>query len=180
MLRQLFVFIFALLAFNATADIYPDEFPIDDFIALEIEKAELEQELFGTPTNGEDIISIASIEVLELDEELDLGFETAAYLPEDFNVKADINDIDWNTIVLYEIEEELDLGFDTAKYLPEGFDPNKGINDIDWSTVELYELEEELEIGFDTKKYLPKGFNPFKGMDCEASTVISFNHNTHL
>ena len=127
MLRQLFVFIFALLALNATANIIPIEFLLDDYITQEIEKTELEQELFGTPTNGEDIISVTSIDVLELEEELDLGFDTAAYLPNDFYAKAGMNDIDWSTIELYELEEELDLGFDTKDYLPDNFNQYEGI-----------------------------------------------------
>ena len=61
MLRQLFVFVLALVAVNATANTNPEVDTLDEFLALEIEKLELEQELFGTPTNGEDIISIASI-----------------------------------------------------------------------------------------------------------------------
>ena len=128
MLRQLFVFVFALFALNATADTYPKVDTLDEYIALEIEKLELELELFGTPTNGEDIISIASIEVIELEEEIELGFDTADYLPADFNPYKGMGDINWDEIELYELEEEIDLGFDTKDYLPKNFNPYRGMD----------------------------------------------------
>ena len=128
MLRQLFVFVLALVAVNATANTNPEVDTLDEFLALEIEKLELEQELFGTPTNGEDIISIASVEVYELEEEVTIGFDTTEYLPEDFNARAGMGDIDWNTIELYELEEEIDLGFNTKDYLPKNFNPYRGMD----------------------------------------------------
>ena len=127
MLRQLFVFVFALFALNATANTIPEVEALDNFITLEIEKAELEQELFGTLTNDEEI-SIASIEVYDLEEEITIGFETKSYLPEDFDARAGMGDIDWNKIELFEVEEELNLGFDTKDYLPKNFNPYRGMD----------------------------------------------------
>lgn len=135
MLRQLFVFVFALGALNATADTTPEIDPLADYISLEIEKMELEQELFGVPTNGEEIISIASIDLYEIEEELDLGFDTADHVPNDFNAKEGMNDIDWSTIELYEVEEEIELGFNTKDYLPKGFNPYQGMIKSDSDVV---------------------------------------------
>ena len=128
MLRQLFVFVFALFALNATADTYPGVDTLDEYITLEIEKLELEQELFGTPTNGEDIISIDSIKVIELEEEIELDFNTADYLPADFDAREGMGDINWDEIELYEVEEEVELGFDTTAYLPKNFNPYRGMD----------------------------------------------------
>ena len=169
MLRQLFIFAFAFFALNASAYTTLENDPFDDFISLEIEQSELEQELFGTPIHGEDIISISSITVYELEEELNISFDTANHVPADFNALAGMYDIDWNTVALYELEEELEIGFDTAAYVPTDFNALAGMNDIDWNTVALFELEEELEIGFDTKEHLPENFNPYNGTGCEAS-----------
>ncbi|MBT8252385.1 MAG: hypothetical protein HKN00_04755 [Flavobacteriaceae bacterium] len=127
MLRQLFVFVFALFALNATANTIPEVDTLDNYITLEIEKAELENELFGTLANGEEI-SIASVEVYKLEEEITIGFDTKAYLPENFDARTGMGYIDWNTIELFEVEEELDLGFDTKDYLPKNFNPYRGLD----------------------------------------------------
>lgn len=64
----------------------------------------------------------AEIILIEEEEEIELDFDTAAYLPHDFNAyqgwKLDLNDI-----VVEELEEEIDLGFEVSDYLPKGFDP---------------------------------------------------------
>lgn len=60
--------------------------------------------------------------LIEEEEEIELNFDTTAYLPLDFNAykgwKLNINDI-----VVEELEEEIDLGFEVSDYLPKGFDP---------------------------------------------------------
>ena len=56
MLRQLFVFVFAFIAGNAIADAKPQINPIEEYVALEVERLELEQELFGITDNGEEIV----------------------------------------------------------------------------------------------------------------------------
>ena len=126
MLRQLFIFGFVLLAWNAAAEIGPDDEPFDEILALEIERLELEFDLFGDAYQRHEIVSIESLELYEPEEELEIGFDTAQYLPENFNPRAGMSDIDWSTIQLYEVEEEDD--FDPKKYLPEGFNPYKGMN----------------------------------------------------
>ncbi|HUH46717.1 MAG TPA: hypothetical protein VLZ54_06165 [Arenibacter sp.] len=60
--------------------------------------------------------------LIEQEEEIELNFDTTAYLPLDFNPykgwKIDVNDI-----VVEEFEEEINLGFEVNDYLPKGFDP---------------------------------------------------------
>ena len=128
MFRQLFAFGFALVAWNATADIRPNDLPLDDILALEIEVMELELDLFGDAYICEEEVSIDSIALYEVEEEVDLGFDTSEYLPENFDPREGMDDIDWSTIDLYEVEEEDDFDFNTKDFLPEGFDPYKGMN----------------------------------------------------
>ena len=137
-----------------------------------VEQLNFEAILFEAPETTYDILDVNDIEVVEVEEEVDLGFDPKEYLPEGFNALEGKDDLDWNTIELIEVEEEVDLGFDTEQYLPEGFNALEGKDDLDWSTIELIELEEEVDLGFDPKKYLPKGFNPFKGMECEKDVVV--------
>ncbi|MDD7888190.1 hypothetical protein [Flavivirga sp. 57AJ16] len=109
-------------------------------------------------------LDVGSIEVYEIEEDVDLGFNTKDYLPENFNPLKGKGDLDWSTIEIYKIEEDVDLGFNTKDYLPENFNPLKGKGDVEWGAIKLAEIEEEVEIGFDTKKYLPVNFSPYKGV----------------
>ena len=110
------------------------------------------------------IAEVDDIKVYEVEEEVNINFDTKAYLPENFNPLKGKHDIDWSKIELIEIEEEVIICFNTKAYLPENFNPLKGKHDIDWSKIELIEIEEEVILDFDAKAYLPKNFNPLKGM----------------
>ncbi len=113
-------------------------------------------------------MNINEISVLEIEEEIDLGFDTAEYLPEDFNpyrgMALNIDDIE-----LVEFEEEIDLGFDTADYLPKSFNAYEGMEfdleevfaELDLNDILNFIEEEEIDLGFDTSKYLPAGFDPY-------------------
>ncbi|MFS4417454.1 hypothetical protein [Maribacter sp. 2307ULW6-5] len=101
--------------------------------------------------------NIDDLEVVELEEEVELGFDTAAYLPEGFDPYQGMTTI-LDEIELVEIDEEVALGFDTAPYLPEGFNPYKGmIFEVD--DIEVIEIEEEVILDFNVNDYLPKHFN---------------------
>ena len=126
MLRQSILILVALVALNVNANTDTENDPYSDYINLEIEKLELEEVLFEKTVETE-VVSIASIEVYELEEELELGFNTKNYLPEGFDAYAGMNDIDWSTIELLELEEEVELGFNPKDYLPKGFNPYKGM-----------------------------------------------------
>ena len=107
-----------------------------EFIALEINQFELEQNLF---LNFVDLtLNAEDIEVVELEEEVELGFDTTRYLPENFNALSGKNDIDWSKIELIELEEEVELGFDTKDYLPENFNPYQGMDCKKNVVVSLY------------------------------------------
>ena len=124
------------------------------------EECVLMHELFAH-NNVSDEIDWNKIEILDIEEEVILGFNTKDYLPENFNPLKGKFDLNWNKIELVELEEEVALDFDTKDYLPENFNPLKGKFDLDWNKIELVELEEEVILNFDTKEYLPKDFNAY-------------------
>lgn len=126
MKRQSILVLFALFALNATANTALNEDPFSDFLNLEIEKLELEQELFGVSINDEEI-SIASLDIYELEEDIELCFNTTDYLPADFDARKGMNDIDWSSIELVELKEDFDIGIDTKAYLPKNFNPYEGM-----------------------------------------------------
>ena len=73
-------------------------------------------------------IAINDIVIYEVEEEADICFDTANYLPENFNALKGKNNIDWSKIDLVnEPEEELIFDFNTKDYLPEGFDANEPV-----------------------------------------------------
>ena len=85
------------------------------------------EDVFETLESGT-IINIESLKGYELEEEVEIGFDTKKYLPENFDPYAGKDSIDWNSIELYELEEEVEIGFDTKKYIPKGFNPYKGMS----------------------------------------------------
>ena len=108
---------------NANSDL--KENPMDNLILNQMEELDLELELFGTPTN--DIVEISSIQVYEFEEDITLGYDSAIYLPKDFDARKGMEGIDWNTIELYEVEEEVNLDFDAKAHLPKDFNPYQGM-----------------------------------------------------
>ena len=101
----------------------------------------------------EEPVKIKDINVYELEEEVNIDFDTKQFLPEGFNPLKGLGDLDWNTIELIELEEEEVIDFDTKQYLPKDFNSQKGMYDLDWSTIELIEIEEEVDIDFNAKSY---------------------------
>ncbi len=81
--------------------------------------------VFGAFANSntpkEEDFDINSIQVMEEETEIDLGFDTVKYLPEDFNPYAYPQDVEGFNYI--DENDFFELGFDTEKHLPEGFDP---------------------------------------------------------
>lgn len=106
--------------------------------------------------NAPEEVKLSEIVFIEEESPIDLGFNTADYLPEGFDphtVYFDIKSIEF-------IENEYtDLGFDTKEYLPENFNAYANPNSLDG--INFME-EEEVDLGFDTKEYLPGNFDPYE------------------
>ena len=74
-----------------------------------------------TAANGADF-DVKSIQFIELEQQIELGFATADYLPKGFNPYK--QEVSISGINFME-EENIDLGFEPADYLPENFNPYK-------------------------------------------------------
>ncbi len=124
MYRLAFLFT-VLISLTATASTIKEGDTLNNSLNSELHK--LEKTIFvNAEDSASEIIAINDIEVIELEEEVELAFDTCRYLPKNFNALKGKNDLDWNTIELIEIEEDVDLGFDAQKYLPQGFDAHQG------------------------------------------------------
>jgi len=126
-MKRQFIILFSLFALSANVNAETKVDPCNDYLGLEIERLELEQNLFGDQTSIE-AVSIASVSVFELEEEINLTFDTKTHLPEGFDAKEGMNEINWDTIELYELEEEVELGFETKDHLPKNFNPYRGMH----------------------------------------------------
>lgn len=101
--------------------------------------------------------SLENLGLIEIEVEIDLGFDTSVYLPEGFNPYAGMHK-SYDYLNLVEVEEEIELGFNTKEYLPENFNPYKGMI-FAVEDIVVIELEEEFILDFNPKKYLPNSFN---------------------
>lgn len=103
-----------------------------------------------------DNFDIHSIEYLEIEDEIELGFNTEDYLPEDFDpnmVYVDLKSVSY----IKDTDEELEM---VAKdLLPETFDAYAP--PADFRNISYME-EEDLALGFDTEPYLPKRFDVYE------------------
>lgn len=104
------------------------------------------------------LLPLSAIPYAELEEEVYLGFDTAAYLPDNFDPAAGL--LDLKTISYLEMENFEELGFKTEEYLPASFDPYA--IPTNFMDISFIEGEEEIDLGFDTKQFLPRGYNAYE------------------
>jgi hypothetical protein len=103
-------------------------------------------------------IDLNNIVYIEEEEEVDLGFDPAIFLPEGFNPHEAYFDI--HSIQYVEETPEVIFDFDTCQYLPENFDANAYYFDI--HSIDFIDSEKPtvVNMGYDITAYLPRGFNP--------------------
>lgn len=103
-------------------------------------------------------LDVNNLDYIEIEEEseIDLGFDTADYLPEDFDPYAfyfDLNSIE------YMENDEIGMLLDLKEYLPSNF--NAYANPTDVRSINYIDVNDGVVLGFDTKQYLPKDFDPY-------------------
>ncbi len=108
----------------------------------------------NNPNKDIEAFDINTIEYIEEEDEIDLGFDVADYLPEGFDpykMYVDLNAIDY-------IEEEIEIA-DFSQHLPEGFDAYAFPTDV--QSINYIDENDSFSVDFDTKKHLPEGFNAY-------------------
>jgi len=102
-------------------------------------------------------LDLNEIAYIEEEPQIDLGFDTADYLPEGFDpYKLYVN---LKTIEYVQEQEDVKLGFNTIDYLPSNFNPYA--DPLDVESINYIEEEGQIELGFNSADYLPKNFNPY-------------------
>ena len=107
------------------------------------------------PNYNCDPLELNSIAYIEESIEIDLGFDTAAYLPDGFDPYELY--VDLNAISFIEAEENWP---ELTKYLPSDFEPYA--NPSYFRSVDYIDPSDDLELDFNTSEYLPEGFDPYK------------------
>ena len=122
-MKTLVIIFSMILALNVTAN---TQMTAEDYSSINIEYVTLENEIFNLEQvvfedffNIVEDVNVTDINVVELEEEVEINFDTKNYLPERFNANNGIHDIDWNTVELVELEEEVELGSNNQNSLPE-------------------------------------------------------------
>jgi hypothetical protein len=109
---------------------------------------------FNPKTEKDDLV-IGSITYIEEDEDFDIDFDTADYLPEDFDPYKIYFDL---TSIVY-VEADTTAEFDFESHLPKNFDAYAYPTDI--KAFNYIDENDEVKLDFDTKKHLPDGFDPY-------------------
>ncbi|MFK7812763.1 MAG: hypothetical protein AB8B59_09735 [Maribacter sp.] len=108
----------------------------------------------NSPSKDVEVFDINTIEYIEDEAEINLGFDVNDYLPEGFNpykMYVDLNTIEF-------IEEEIEI-LDLSQYLPKGFDAYAYPSDV--QSINYIDENDSFTVDFDTKKHLPEGFNAY-------------------
>ena len=111
--------------------------------------------LASEPKDDKGELDINTIVYIEEEEVIDLGFDTADYLPEGFDPYKVYFDLDSVVVV----EEEIKIDFDSTKNLPADFDAYSYPTDV--SGFDYIDAEDTIELDFDTAQYLPEGFDAY-------------------
>lgn len=134
---------------------------VEEIVAIKVDPFRKTPVFIEQVDSNFEVLNLNELNYVDLTEEaeVELGFNTADYLPEGFNpyeVYFDINSVD------YIEAEAAELPFDTAAYLPENFDPYTAVVDINGlNYIEEDELQ-PVDLGFNTAEFLPEGFSPYE------------------
>lgn len=114
------------------------------------------QGVFATSASkGVKDFDINSIEYIEEEVEIDLGFNTADYLPESFNPNTFYFDV--NSVVY--VNDTLNEEENFSKHLPLGFDAYSYPTDV--QSINYIDTNDTIILDIDTNTYLPENFNAF-------------------
>ena len=98
---------------------------------------------------------INTVVFIEEEPKIELGFNTADWLPENFDPYKAYFDL--NTIIY--IEAEFVPKKKLARRLPKDFDPFSYPTNV--MSIDYIDLNDEIELDFDSKEHLPEGFDPY-------------------
>ena len=126
------------------------------------------------PAKAPEQLDLDAISYLEADDAIELGFDTKAYLPKNFDPTTFYFDV--TTVTYMEEYEGSDLGFSTKDYLPNDFDAYAQPEEV--MDVSYIEATDDA-LGFDTATYLPEGFDPYE-TELDLNTIVYIEEDIDL
>ena len=122
----------------------------------------------STDCNENSDLDLNEIAFIEEDPQIELGFDTTAYLPEGFDPYELY--VDLNAVKYINPQKEIKLGFEVADYLPTDFNAYAAPSDIE--SINYVGEDEQIELDFDTAEYLPENFDPYGNNADIGATVL--------
>lgn len=113
--------------------------------------------MFANDSKTENL-DINTIEYIEDEMDFDLGFDTADYLPEDF----DASQVYFNIDSVQYIEDELVSEINTKEYLPVGFDAYAFPADV--QSINYIDEKDSFEVRLNSMKFMRNVFNSNTGL----------------
>lgn len=112
-----------------------------------------------TPLKEVEPFDVSSIEYIEEEIQIDLGFDPADYLPENFDPYKAYFDLDSIEFVEEEFKQSKRMIRKLKRKLPAAFDAYAFPTDV--QSINYIDENDSFTVDFDTKKHLPKDFNPY-------------------
>ena len=110
---------------------------------------------FGQGPNHDcDELVLNNVNYIEDEGEIDLGFDTAEYLPLDFDPYTTYINLD----AIPFIEDQVTVYY-SLDYLPEGFNPFA--YPTLFRNIDYIDPTDEFELDFNSAEFLPEGFDPY-------------------
>jgi len=137
----------------------------DEYSDLEEEYNDISfEDVFGK-IETENSLETEDIKVYEIEEEINLGFDSKVYLPTGFNPYEGMNTVE-------------ELGFEAKTAFEAVFGTIEKEKILKIEDIKVYEIEEEINLGFNTQECIPTDFNPYEGMktkeELNFETKIAF------
>lgn len=111
------------------------------------------------PTKEVEPFDISTIEYIEEDVIIELGFDTADYLPENFDPYKSYFDLDSIDYIEDEFVQSKRVIRKLKRKLPKGFDAYAFPKDV--QSINYIDENDSFKVDFDTKKHLPEDFNAY-------------------
>ncbi len=106
-----------------------------------------------------EVLTVEDINVLEKEEDVDLGFDVKNYLPRNFNPYSTLGDFKTSSKDDNYDASDLDRAATLGTFIERGSRELINVDDI-----VILEDDGDIELGFNVRDYLPRSFNPYASM----------------
>lgn len=102
------------------------------------------------------VLEVKDINVMEKNEDLELGFDVKNYLPKDFNPYSSSEDFNESSIDSDYLTSDMDGTVGSGVIIQNG-----DYKPVSVAEIVVLENDDIIDLGFNVKDYLPRNFNPY-------------------